>query len=287
MKKTVVATLTCLGLGTAMATAADLPVKAPIIPPPACANFGGVYVGGYISSVQFTQHVVDADGYINDTRQFVGDPPRATGFSTSNDNWGGGAQIGWNWQRHCSIWGIVADGTWTNLKTDVPFFPNFRQPGLTQDVGATTRLDWFGTLRTKTGIIVDNTMLYVTGGLAWARFRTSAHDIETQVTATGQTFANGTINSSVDFSDTKWGWTAGFGAEYAFTPNVSIFTEALYLSFPSRTYNVVETGSTTGAFAFNCPAPSRTCGFQTGEQVITAKVGLNFRWWDSPVVARY
>ena len=33
-----------------------------------------------------------------------------------------------------------------------------------------SKLDGFGTLRLRTGIVVDNLLVYVTGGLAQARF---------------------------------------------------------------------------------------------------------------------
>ncbi len=36
-------------------------------------------------------------------------------------------------------------------------------------------MKWFGTARVRTGIVVDNVLLYATGGLAYANFNRNEH----------------------------------------------------------------------------------------------------------------
>ena len=71
---------------------------------------------------------------------------------------------------------------------------------------------WFGTVRARTGVVVDNLLLYVTGGFAYARFNNVLTVFE-DAPATAVAFAN---------SRTRWGWTAGVGTEWAFAPNWSL-----------------------------------------------------------------
>jgi hypothetical protein len=64
---------------------------------------------------------------------------------------------------------------------------------------------WFGTVRARTGVVLDNVLLYVTGGLAYARFNRDFTVLE-----------NGPPPVSAVFSSsrTRWGWTAGVGSEW-------------------------------------------------------------------------
>ena len=91
--------------------------------------------------------------------------------ATNTDSaWHGGVQAGYNWQSGCTVFGVQVDWSWTDSEAD-----SFHTTG---GVGRLThrhttlnsQLRWFGTARTRTGIVVDNLLLYVTGGLAFARF---------------------------------------------------------------------------------------------------------------------
>jgi outer membrane immunogenic protein len=81
---------------------------------------------------------------------------------------------------------------------------------------------WFGTVRARTGVVLDNVLLYVTGGLAYARFNRDFTVLE-----------NGPPPVSAVFSSsrTRWGWTAGVGSEWSFAPNWSLKSEFLYMRF--------------------------------------------------------
>ena len=78
----------------------------------------------------------------------------------------------------------------------------------------------------------------------------------------------------LDFSSitkTHFGWAVGAGIEHAFLPNWSLKGEYLYLGFDKvRSFN-----ATPGE------------AFEHRNEVHTAKIGLNYRFGGTAVVARY
>src|SRR5262249_12121177 len=105
----------------------------------------------------------------------------------------------------------------------------------------------------RTGIVVDQLLLYVTGGVAWAETR--------------DTVNSGLFAERFSDNDTRWGWTAGFGTEYALAPGVSLTSDVLYLSFNDEDHT------------FNSPTFGR---FRTkiDEEIWVARMGLNIRFGD-------
>jgi outer membrane immunogenic protein len=87
-------------------------------------------------------------------------------------------------------------------------------------------LRWFGTTRIRTGVVVDSLLLYVTTGVAYANFKRDTVWANDGDPENSETFSS---------SKTKFGWTAGAGAEWAFASNWSIKTEALYMQFQKDT----------------------------------------------------
>jgi opacity protein-like surface antigen len=129
------------------------------------------------------------------------------------------------------------------------------------------------------------------GGLAWSHFTHTGQYLITQVTTVGQILGNGTVNSTITFDGAKFGWVAGVGGEYAFGPNFSIFTELLYLSFPTKDYDVFGSTVVTGIFTPSCPpfkvGTAGTCSFQTGENMIVGRLGAKWRFnWGVPTYAK-
>jgi outer membrane immunogenic protein len=124
------------------------------------------------------------------------------------------------------------------------------------------RIDWFGTVRGRLGYAVDRLLIYVTGGAAFtdrsdrcfdggvfnggfgcgsggfvsgaavpASFFESeiAAAVGANVSATRSFFSNGHVRRDNDF-----GWTIGGGVEYAFTDNLTVKLEGLYVNFYSN-----------------------------------------------------
>ncbi len=64
MKKLLLATCAVGALAAGSASAADIPVRAPLPPPPpACAQFGGFYVGGNVGWGYGEHKFRDLDGF--------------------------------------------------------------------------------------------------------------------------------------------------------------------------------------------------------------------------------
>ena len=214
-----------------------------IVPVARCANFGGFYVGGNIGWASLTAHQNDLDGAV------TGVP---TGFTATDDSFTAGAQVGYNVQKGCTVFGIEADWDWADLNADTRLLP---KPGGAVDDLLRTRIDNFGTIRTRTGIVVDQLLLFVTGGVAWTETRDSVHRTELPVI---ERFSS---------NDTRWGWTAGFGTEYALAPGVSLTSDVLYLSFNDEDHT------------FNSPTFGRF-RTKTDDEIWVARMGLNIRFGD-------
>ena len=256
MKKLLLATLSIGALTAGMANAADLPRKAPtpVVARAACAQFGGFYVGisgggGYYSSTWN-----DRDAWSSENSD---DLQRS---NVRADKWGAiaGGGAGYNWQRNCTVFGVEVDYSWTSLKTSA--FETDGDTGINQDsLTITNKIRGLGTARTRAGIVVDDLLLYVTGGLAFANFKRSATMTDLN-TPQSETFAS---------SKTRLGWTAGFGTEWAITGNWSLKSEVLYAHFSKD-----EQTFTCTVF---CGAPESK-RFDHQDSVWISRVGLNYRW---------
>jgi len=221
-----------------------------IVPVAGCANFRGFYVGGNIGWASLTAHQNDLDGAVTGLPGALTRFP--SGFTATDDSFTAGAQLGYNVQKGCTVFGIEADWNWADLNADTRLFPALA--GVVDD-RLRTRLDNFGTIRTRTGVVVDQLLLFVTGGVAWTETRDSL---------------NRTVGLAIErFSsnDTRWGWTAGFGTEYALAPGVSLTSDVLYLSFNDEDHTF--DSPTFGRF--------RT---KTDDEIWVARMGLNIRFGD-------
>ena len=239
-------TAAALTSGSASADVYQRPGR--VVPVAGCANFGGFYVGGNIGWATPTAHQNDLDGVFSFANNAVQVP---TGFTATDDTFTAGAQVGYNVQKGCTLFGIEADWNWADLNANTRLFP-LTFPG---DNSLRTRIDNFGTIRTRTGVVVDQLLLFVTGGVAWTETRDSVHLVFPLVT------------ERLSSNDTRWGWTAGFGTEYKLAPNVSLTSDVLYLSFNDEDHT------------FNSPTFGRF-RTKTDEEIWVARMGLNIRFGD-------
>jgi outer membrane immunogenic protein len=261
MNKLLIATLSIGALSLGAANAADLraPVKAPVAVAPACAQFGGLYIGGHGGYGYYGYKYADKDFM---AQTIDDDLPRSA--SLSDGNWHGGVQAGWNWQRNCTVFGIEADWAWSGMKASENYTDG-DGPGAIDELHVQSKMRWFGTVRARTGIVVDNLLLYVTGGLAYAQFKRSHTIVETGPPLVSATFSS---------SDTRWGWAAGFGTEWAWSGNWSIKSEVLYMRFVEK--DTSHTGVTINAVNFGTPGQSYRFGHQ--DEAWVTRIGLNYRF---------
>ena len=79
---------------------------------------------------------------------------------------------------------------------------------------------------------------------------------------------SGVVTRTATDSDTKAGWTAGGGVEYAFRNHWSLGVEYLYMDFGSTTLNQPAIG----------PLPASSASFDDKSHVVRAKVNYKFDW---------
>ena len=163
---------------TQIASAADLPRKAPVyapIPPPAY-SWTGFYVGGNIGygwgsrTVNFTPNdlnvfVVSCGGGFGSTCP----PPASFDFNGAL----GGLQAGYNWQFNQNwLLGVETDFNWSQIKgtgTDSFLILPGLFPGPSSFV-ASQNVEWFGTVRGRLGFLpTTNLLVYGTAGFAYGR----------------------------------------------------------------------------------------------------------------------
>lgn len=226
---------------------------------PGCAQFGGFYVGGQGGWAYYQNDWTDADNYGFGVigLDHTGDA------SNSNNSWHAGVQGGFNWQRNCTVFGVMADWSWSNAEAE-SFYTDFPTPAQ-QTLSARSELGWFGTARLRTGLVVDNILLYVSGGFAWAKF-----DRDFNYSTGGGAPAFQQFSSD----STRWGGAAGAGTEWAIDENWSLNSEFLYLTFENEDKS------------FPCSAVA-TCGgaavgtpfrFEFSDSVWVARTGVNYRF---------
>ena len=261
------------------ASAADLPLKAPIEVP--VYNWTGFYIGlngGFgwgRNDADFTGDGQNNAG--NDLISRVFDGTRNFNQLTRSqdiDSEGafGGAQLGYNWQ-FAGAWvaGLEADiqasglhGSFTRIAPLIPLA-----------LSAEQTLDWFGTARGRLGYLVnERVLLFGTAGLAYGQtkessnFFANANDTFIGATTTLHCPA-GSPCLGGQVSNTSAGWTAGAGVEWAATNRVTLKFEYLHISLPDSTFVMSALPPATGNATV-------TANFHNQFDIVRA--GLNWRF---------
>jgi outer membrane immunogenic protein len=207
----------------------------------------------------------------------------ATGTGGGRDMDGGlfGGQIGYNWQVSSWVFGIEADAQWTGQKGSTNVlcavagcFPTAVAPGTGVGASLTDKLEWFGTIRGRVGVLVSPSwLLYATGGGAYG-------SLQTDLALSGFT-ANGTpVTIAGSRSSDKFGWTVGAGVEAMFAGNWSAKLEYLYMDLGSISNSVVL--PVAAGFPLGANVNSRIT-----DNIIRAGINYHFSAGPGPVVARY
>ena len=256
------------------ANAAALPTKAFVPPRSPCAQFGGWYAGGQVGWAHYDHTWNDRDNWTGEQDDTFTRP----NVHATESGFIGGVQGGYNLQSNCTVFGIEADYNWASINAST--FETDGSGGTDLDsLSVSSRLRGLGTIRARTGIVVDNLLLYVTGGLAFADFRRSYT----------LTDADDPVSETFAYNSNRWGWTAGIGTEWAWTNNWSIKSEVLYARFgkDERTFSC-----TNPDFCTEGPESKR---FDHHDSLWTTRIGINYRFGDfgkgpvgkGPVVTRY
>jgi outer membrane immunogenic protein len=223
--------------------------------PTACceAPFAGAYIG---AAVGYGAQRVEVDNLT--IGQTFSDEDRGVTF---------GGYVGYNWQHCCDhmVYGIEADFNY--LDASPTAFD--REPpgpsGLPETTSLRSKMDWFGTLRARAGVVVhDHVLLYGTGGLAYARVD---HTLSDDCVGCGNSAFNlGSFTQSN--SETKFGWTVGGGAELLHDSNWLIRAEALY----------VDLGSDDQSYLIVTPAATGNADTTWDDQFWVARIGIAYKF---------
>lgn len=162
---------------------------------PAAADWSGFYFGGLTGYV-WADGDHDLVGYDYDG-----------GFKFNG--WSGGVRAGADLQMGSFVYGVVADFSLSDLDD------NGRALDERLDLER-IGIDYLGTIRARAGVAVGSTLVYATGGVAYAGL---------------DLYDDGD-------SETKamWGWTVGGGVEAFISEHQTLSLEYLYADFGEKTF---------------------------------------------------
>jgi outer membrane immunogenic protein len=252
--KALIASVAFVALGTTVAGAADLAVKAPP-PPPPMFSWTGFYVGANIGGAWTRNSWLDSLTF-------------TTFNTTSNSVFIGGGQIGGNYQ----IGQFVIGGEW-----DFDWAGNNNATGISIPgvgiIAVTNNNRWITTVAARFGWAIDHWLVYGKAGGGWVgNNNLTVTNLSTGVALTCGTFA------LTNCGNNAGGWLLGAGFEYAFTNNWTVKVEYDYLGLGNRTFLI----PATSPFLPNDTFTS------TGRNISMVKVGVNYLFnWGAPVAARY
>jgi outer membrane immunogenic protein len=290
MKKLILGTVALSAAGLVnVASAADMPVKAPPIIP-VVYNWTGCYIGGNggFKWGRFNESVDTAGG----TAVIPGVPrtPFPPGHvdldhaTASSGAFGG--QIGCRWENaEHWVFGFEGDFDWTRLNATV-LNTSPATTGIFPGDTFENRMRWEGSGRVTLGRAFDRWLVYGTGGIAFARVDMSANFIP--VVVNGIPFP-GAVGSD---SKTLVGGTVGLGTAYMISKNWEIGAEYRYTFYAQSDYNLgtppafcafTTAVAVVGPVCVNTPATGHK-GAETHE--VLFKLNYHFDW-GGPVVARY
>jgi len=211
---------------TASVQAADLAAhytKAPAMAP--AANWTGLYVGANVggqwgSGDPSTSTIAIPGGYFDPTSIPAVNAVGAQSVNSSSVT--GGFSAGYNWQVNHAVLGLEGDINYFGFRgsaAGTALYPCCAPDTFT--VNSSVSADWLATIRGRLGFLVAPAwLIYGTGGAAIAEVKGSFNFSDTSSAA---------MRESAVIRDTRLGWTAGVGTEYAFGGGWSLKAEYLYV----------------------------------------------------------
>jgi outer membrane immunogenic protein len=272
-----------------VAFAADMPIKAP---PPPVWSWTGFYAGPNVgygwtnNAATLSPNDPLSAALLAGTNGGTDEQP-LPGSNTLRPNGAvGGLEAGYNWQASPNwLLGIEADFSFTDLNGQAAASSIERGailgiPPVVQTVNAQQTTDWYGTVRGRVGwLATPSLLIFGTGGFAYGRVADSANYLVTGGLGTGFfTLNRGGFNAictigapCITGSSTaiQTGWTAGAGAEWMFTPHLSLKAE----------YQFVNLGTQIVTFTALVPfIGGRPTSFNAAfcDQIQIVRVGLNW-----------
>jgi outer membrane immunogenic protein len=224
------------------AIAADLPTRKspPVFEPSAAFTWTGFYFGGNVGGA-FSSNSFSADptpGTNINAAAANAATVNGTGKSDRTSFTGGG-QAGYNQQFSNLVIGIEGDVEYIGGRRT-------RDTGNVAIGGVVIRdvdtmgSDWMATVRARLGWAMDRTLIYATGGAAFADMQFSRS--QNWSFADGCAIVGGLNSCHNGSASNNVGWTAGGGIEYALTNNWILRAEYLYADFGKVKFTTANSG---------------------------------------------
>ena len=189
--------------------------------------------------------------------------PVANGSNSARaSSWVAGGQLGYDWQYGAFVYGLEADLSGINLKSEMNGGVTGAFPA---SASTTAKVDWYGTVRGRLGWAAGPWLLYGTGGLAYGKVELNS--------SFNVAFPPSPASLSSRTSPVKTGWVAGGGLEYMLRPNLTLNLEYQYVDL--------------GTVSLADPAPATVTLSQSANahaqfSVVTA--GLSWRFFPTDTV---
>ena len=276
MKKFLLGGAASVAMFVGPAMAADMPVKAPVLKAPpvvAAYSWAGCYVGGTVgadrgsSRFSWTGITESATAFAAGAATVL---PAAANARLGDTGITGGGEIGCNFQSGAFVYGVEGDWEYTGLSANRTAtslgLGNGGNPAIVP--GAITeswKSSWLATVRGRAGFAVDRVLFYGTGGVALANVK--YFDQNCFGAPAAPSCNTGTI------SNTRAGWVAGGGVEWAVSGNWSIKGEFLHVDLGTTT--------NTSLFVANAGGNPFPNAFITHNHRLTeeiARAGLNYKF---------
>ena len=212
-------------------------------------NWSGFYIGAHVGTgLQRPSRPSAAPGLVDDNN-YLG-----TGVIA-------GGQFGFNYQDGPLVWGAEADLAWAGVEAKDHCIAG--SPVALLNCGTST--DFVGTVALRLGVVVDRALLFAKGGAAMAHVKHDAGFFAAP-------FTGATADSN------RWGWMMGTGIEYALFGNWSAKVEYDYLDFGTEKVDFAGLPLLVAVLQ-----PS----VETKQRMHLVKLGVNYRFGQGPVVAKY
>jgi outer membrane immunogenic protein len=238
---------------TQIASAADLLG----VPPAAVASWSGCYVGLNAggawgdAEIKSSATGIDADAGYNTTLRSAGSP------TLHSESFTGGGQIGCNYQVSQFVLGVEGDFGYLGFDGSRNTGPNVAPVGTTITFSEDVHANWIGTVRGRLGYLVaPNWLIYGTGGAGFTdeSFRQNLVFGPAITRLPGKT------------TDSRTGWIAGGGVEWAFMPKWSAKLEYLFVDF--------------GTLSFSNATPNASVYRHSSDLTDNiVRVGINYKVW--------
>lgn len=213
--------------------------------PPPLYNWTGFYIGGNIGA-----------GLLKDdfSQAAAGPTFIVAPFTVSPVGVVGGLQVGADYQFSSVVVGVAVAGSGSSITGSANQFTTAAPPNQER---MTSNPQWFGTATARIGYAANTLLIYAKGGGAFMAVQYTQDQLSGAAAGLTQSISN-----------TRTGYTAGIGLEYAMTENLSALFEYDFMGFGSKTYNFAQTP------------------MQISSDLNTLVVGLNYRFnWANGTVA--